>query len=97
MSETSGVEPRKDPDDWSTGGEAATGPQLSYLETLARETGETVPANLTKADASKLIDDWQARSSRTADGPGQGTLQVEDAGEAGHNHSPGPGTTPGSG
>jgi hypothetical protein len=97
MSETSGVEPRKDPDDWTTGGEAATGPQLSYLQTLGRETGETVPANLSKADASKLIDDWQARSSRTAGASGQGTLPVEDAGEAGHNHPPDPGTTPGSG
>lgn len=56
----------KDPDDWATGDEPATGPQLSYLQTLAREAGETVPepASLTKAEASKLIDRLQSRSQR---------------------------------
>ena len=51
----------KDPSDWVTGDEPATGAQRSYLETLSRRAGEDpdeqVPRDLTKADASKLIDD----------------------------------------
>ena len=68
--------PEKDVDDWATGGEPATGPQLSYLETLAREAGEQVPDNLTKADASKLIDRLQGLSSRTT-GTGQQSFDAE--------------------
>ena len=56
--------PEKDPDEWVTGDEPATGPQLSYLETLAREARVDVPEGLTKADASKLIDELQARTGR---------------------------------
>ena len=41
-----------------------TGAQRSYLETLAREGGEEVPGQLTKADASKLIDELQDRTGR---------------------------------
>lgn len=51
-------------DQWATGGEPATGPQLSYLSTLAREAGEEVPEGLTKADASVLIDKYQGESPR---------------------------------
>ncbi|MCF6508533.1 DUF3072 domain-containing protein [Blastococcus sp. MG754426] len=47
----------KDPDDWVTGDEPATGAQKSYLETLARGTGEEIPEDISKADASKKIDD----------------------------------------
>ncbi len=54
----------KDPDAWVTGDEPATGPQRSYLETLAREAGEVVPDDLTKADASKKIDELQGKSDR---------------------------------
>ena len=32
--------PEKDPSDWVTGDEPLTGPQQSYLETLAREAGK---------------------------------------------------------
>jgi len=64
----------KDPDDWATGDEPATGPQLSYLQTLGRDVGETVPEGLSKAAASKLIDDWQRRSSRTMETTGQTEL-----------------------
>ncbi len=55
---------QKDPDAWVTGDEPATGPQRSYLETLAREAGEEVPADLTKADASRKIDELQDKSDR---------------------------------
>jgi hypothetical protein len=54
----------KNPDDWTTGDEPMTGAQRSYLQTLAREAGEDVPEDLTKADASKRIDDLQDRTGR---------------------------------
>ena len=56
--------PEKDPEEWVTGEEPATGPQLSYLSTLAQQAGETLPEKLTKADASKLIDELQAKTGR---------------------------------
>lgn len=56
--------PEKDPDDWTTGDEPMTGPQRSYLDTLAQEAGEEVPENLSKADASRLIDQLQERTGR---------------------------------
>jgi hypothetical protein len=54
----------KDPDDWTTGDEPMTGAQRSYLQTLAQEAGEEVPDDLTKADASKRIDELQERTGR---------------------------------
>ena len=56
--------PEKDPEDWVTGEEPATGPQLSYLSTLAQQAGESVPDGITKADASKLIDELQQKTGR---------------------------------
>ena len=47
----------KDPSDWVTGDEPATGAQKSYLETLTRASEEDVPENLTKAEASQKIDE----------------------------------------
>ena len=47
----------KDPSDWVTGDEPATGPQKSYLETLARQSDEEIPEDLTKAEASQKIDE----------------------------------------
>ena len=58
--------PEKDPDDWVTGDEPMTGPQRSYLETLAQEAGEDVDDTLTKAEASKRIDDLQEETGRGA-------------------------------
>jgi hypothetical protein len=43
-----------------------TGPQRSYLHTLAQEANEEVPENLSKADASKLIDRLQQKTGRGA-------------------------------
>ena len=56
----------KDPDTWTTGDEPATGAQLSYIKTLASETKYefTEAAGITKADASKLIDELRQRSGR---------------------------------
>jgi hypothetical protein len=56
--------PEKDPDEWVTKDEPMTGPQQSYLETLAREAGEEVDEGLTKAEASKRIEDLQERTGR---------------------------------
>ena len=50
----------KDPSDWVTGDEPATGAQKSYLETLTRASDEAVPEDLTKAEASKKIDELKS-------------------------------------
>ena len=55
---------QKDPSEWVTGDEPATGAQKSYLGTLAREAGEDVPDDLTKADASRKIDELQEEAGR---------------------------------
>ncbi len=57
----------KDPEDWTTGDEPMTGAQASYLETLAAEAGEELPEQLSKAEASKKIDELQDRSPRLTD------------------------------
>lgn len=45
-----------------------TGAQASYLKTLCEETGEAFDENLSKADASKLIDELKNRSPRLKNG-----------------------------
>jgi hypothetical protein len=57
----------KDPDDWVTGDESMTGPQASYLETLTREAGEEFDPELSKAEASKKIDELQHETGRGVD------------------------------
>ena len=54
----------KDPSDWVTGDEPMTGAQRSYLDTLAREAGETISADLTKAEASEHIERLQDATGR---------------------------------
>jgi len=56
----------KNPDDWTTGDEAMTGAQASYLKTLSEEANEEFDDTLTKADASKRIDELQAKTGRGA-------------------------------
>ena len=58
---------QRGPDEWKTGDEPMTDAQRSYLETLCRETGEEFDDTLTKADASKRIDELRRRSPRLAD------------------------------
>ncbi|GAA1450440.1 hypothetical protein GCM10009641_82850 [Mycobacterium cookii] len=57
---------RKDPEEWVTGDEPITGAQRSYLDTLAREAGEELPGDLTKAQASEHIDRLQGATDRTS-------------------------------
>ena len=57
----------KDPADWVTGDEPMTGAQRSYLHTLAEEAGEPVDDGLTKAEASKRIDELQEITGRGVD------------------------------
>jgi hypothetical protein len=45
-----------------TGDEPATGAQRSHLATLAREADIDVPDELSKAEASRLIDDLRPRT-----------------------------------
>ena len=55
----------KDPDEWTTGEEPMTGPQRSYLHTLAQQAGEEAPQDdLSKADASKAIDALHTEGQR---------------------------------
>ena len=51
-----GSSTEKDPSDWVTGDEPMTGAQRSYLDTLARQAGEEIPADINKAEASEQID-----------------------------------------
>ena len=58
---------QKDPDEWVTGEESMTGAQASYLKTLCEEAGERFDPGLTKAEASKRIDELQAKTGRGRD------------------------------
>ncbi len=46
----------KDPSQWVSGDDPMTESQKSYLDTLAKQAGEELPATLTKAEASEHID-----------------------------------------
>lgn len=55
----------KDPSDWVTGDEPVTGPQQSYLSTLAQQAGEQVETeSLTKAEASQKIEELKEQTGR---------------------------------
>ncbi len=60
----------KNPDDWTTGDEKMTGAQHSYLKTLSAEAGEEFDESLSKADASKRIDELQHKTGRGIDDRG---------------------------
>jgi hypothetical protein len=66
MASPDGIErnPERPTDEWVTGDEPMTGPQESYLQTLAREAGEDLPAELTKAQASREIERLQQQTGR---------------------------------
>jgi hypothetical protein len=54
-----GSNTEKPVEDWVSGGEPMTGAQASYLKTLSEEAGQAdaFSEDLTKADASKRIDE----------------------------------------
>jgi Protein of unknown function (DUF3072) len=54
----------KDPDDWVTGDESMTAAQASYLKTLCEEAKEDFDPSLTKAEASRRIDELQEKTGR---------------------------------
>ena len=62
--DTAGPGLPRDPDEWKTGDEPMTAAQRSYLETLCRDTGEEFDDSLSKAEASKRIDQLRERSPR---------------------------------
>lgn len=63
--------PVKDPENWTTGDEPMTGPQASYLQTLLQQAGreDDFDPKMTKADASKLIDQLQEETGRGIPNP----------------------------
>lgn len=63
---------QKDPDDWVTGEEPMTGAQKSYLKTLSEEAKQPFDEHLTKAEASKRIDELQEVTGRGKDKAGDG-------------------------
>jgi uncharacterized damage-inducible protein DinB len=54
----------KDPTQWKTGDEPMTGAQASYLKTLSDQASEEFDENMTKAEASRRIDELQQRTGR---------------------------------
>ncbi len=62
MSEMTNTE--KDPKEWVTGDEPMTGAQASYLKTLSDEANEPFDETLSKADASRRIDELQSKTGR---------------------------------
>jgi len=64
--ELTGSNVEKDPEEWVTGDEPMTGAQKSYLKTLSDQAGEEFDDSLSKADASKRIDQLQDRTGRGA-------------------------------
>jgi hypothetical protein len=54
----------KSPDEWKTGDEPMTGAQRSYLKTLSDEAKIPFEENLTKAEASKRIDELRQQNER---------------------------------
>ncbi len=60
----------KDPADWVTGDEPMTGAQRSYLKTLSEEAHVDFDDSLTKAAASRRIDELQQQTGRGRGGAG---------------------------
>lgn len=78
-----GTNAEKDPKDWVTGDEPMTGAQRSYLKTLSEQAKTDFDPNLTKADASRRIDELQHQTGR---GLEPGTAKASDAGARDDKH-----------
>jgi hypothetical protein len=68
----------KDNSNWVTGDEPMTGPQASYLETLAHQAGEEPPTGLTKAQASDEIERLQGSVTPSDGGDGTPDLSRQE-------------------
>ena len=68
----------KDPEDWVTGDEPMTGAQKSYLKTLCEEAKQPFDDTLSKAEASRRIEELQKIT-------GRGQRRDDDA-ESGGGH-----------
>ena len=66
LEEQPGSNTIKNPDDWVSGDEPMTGAQASYLKTLSEEAKEpeAFAADLSKAEASKRIEELKAKLGR---------------------------------
>ncbi len=80
----------KDPDDWVTGDEPMTGAQRSYLKTLCEETRQEFDGSLSKAEASRRIDQLQEMAGRG----GSASPKASDPGAGGHSSDEHVATTP---
>ena len=67
----------KDPADWVTGDEPMTGAQRSYLKTLCEEAHVDFDEKLTKAEASRRIDELQQQTGRGRQGAAGGPQRKE--------------------
>ena len=61
---TSTSNTEKDPAEWVTGDEPMTGAQQSYLQTLSQEANEPFDPDISKAEASRRIDELQGKTGR---------------------------------
>ena len=64
VSAGTGSNTEKDPDEWVTGSEPMTGAQKSYLKTLSDQAKEEFNEDLSKAEASKKIEELQKKTGR---------------------------------
>jgi hypothetical protein len=72
---------QKPPENWTTGDEPMTGAQRSYLKTLCEEAKVPFEETLTKAQASKRIDELQGITGRglSQEDPARQELESEEA------------------
>ena len=68
----------KPTEQWTTGDEPMTGAQQSYLKTLSEEAGEPFNPSLTKAEASRRIDELQQVTGRGKSGRAAEPVQADD-------------------
>jgi hypothetical protein len=64
MADQTNTNTEKDPGEWVTGDEPMTGAQESYLKTLSQEADEPFDPEISKADASRRIDELQEKTGR---------------------------------
>src|SRR2546430_15249014 len=64
--------PARPPEEWKSGDEPMTESQASFLKRLTSEAGEPFDATLSKAAASRRIDELLSRGKGSARGTGGG-------------------------